>query len=68
MQTTMPGTSRLLPRRGAKSRRGEGRLLFTASVAATMPGPFHATYAASKSFVHSFAEAIWYELQTRASR
>jgi short-subunit dehydrogenase len=42
--------------------RGEGRLLFTASVAATMPGPFYATYAASKSFVHSFAEAIRYEL------
>jgi short-subunit dehydrogenase len=43
--------------------RGEGRLLFTASVAATMPGPYYATYAASKSFVHSFAEAIRYELK-----
>jgi uncharacterized protein len=42
--------------------RGEGRLLFTSSVAATMPGPFYATYAASKSFVHSFAEAIRNEL------
>jgi short-subunit dehydrogenase len=44
-------------------RRGEGRLLFTASVAATMPGPYYATYAASKSFVHSFAEAIRHELK-----
>ncbi len=43
--------------------RGEGRLLFTASVAATMPGPYYATYAGSKSFVHSFAEAIRHELQ-----
>jgi short-subunit dehydrogenase len=38
-------------------RRGEGSFLFTASVAATMPGPYYATYAASKSFVHSQAEA-----------
>ncbi len=44
-------------------RRGTGRLLFSASVAATMPGPFYATYAASKAFVHSFAEALRYELK-----
>jgi uncharacterized protein len=43
--------------------RDDGRLLFTASVAATMPGPYYATYAASKSFVQSFAEAIRYELR-----
>jgi uncharacterized protein len=43
-------------------REGRGRLLFTASIAATMPGPYHATYAASKAFVHSFAEAIRVEL------
>jgi short-subunit dehydrogenase len=43
-------------------RRGEGRLLFTASVAAKAPGPFHATYAASKAFVHSFAQALRVEL------
>jgi len=41
---------------------GSGRLLFTSSIAATAPGPFHATYAASKAFVHSFAEAIRTEL------
>ncbi len=41
--------------------RGEGRLLFTASVASTMPGPYYATYAASKAFVHSFAEALRHE-------
>jgi uncharacterized protein len=43
-------------------RAGSGRLLFTASIAATTPGPYHATYAASKAFVHSFAEAIRVEL------
>ncbi|MET3961594.1 short-subunit dehydrogenase [Marmoricola sp. OAE513] len=43
--------------------RGEGRLLFTASIAATSPGPFHATYAASKAFVHSFAEGLRVELE-----
>ena len=43
--------------------RGSGRILFTASVAATMPGPYYATYAASKSFVLSFAEALRYEVK-----
>jgi short-subunit dehydrogenase len=43
--------------------RGSGRLLFTASIAATAPGPFHAAYAASKAFVHSFAEALRTELK-----
>lgn len=44
-------------------RQGSGRLLFTASIAATMPGPYYATYAASKAFVHSFAEALRHELK-----
>lgn len=43
--------------------RGEGRVLFTASIAALMPGPFEAVYAASKAFIHSFAEAIRNELK-----
>jgi short-subunit dehydrogenase len=43
--------------------RGAGRLLITSSVAATMPGPFYATYAASKAFVQSFSEAIRHELR-----
>lgn len=42
---------------------GSGRILITSSIAATAPGPFHATYAASKAFGHSFAEAIRHELQ-----
>jgi short-subunit dehydrogenase len=43
--------------------RGEGRLLFTSSIASTMPGPFQAVYNASKSFVQSFALALRDELK-----
>jgi len=43
--------------------RDEGRILFTSSIAATMPGPFQAVYNASKSFVQSFALAIRNELK-----
>src|SRR5690606_13127581 len=39
-------------------RLGEGRVLITSSVAALMPGPYFATYAASKAFLLSFAEAL----------
>lgn len=43
-------------------RRGAGRVLFTSSVASQMPGPYYATYAASKAFIQSFAHALRYEL------
>jgi short-subunit dehydrogenase len=43
--------------------RGKGRVLFTSSIAATMPGPFDAVYNASKAFLQSFAQAIRNELQ-----
>jgi short-subunit dehydrogenase len=43
--------------------RDEGRLLFTSSIAATMPGSFQAVYNASKSFVQSFALALRNELK-----
>ena len=42
--------------------RDEGRLLFTSSIAATMPGGNQAVYNASKSFVQSFAQALQAEL------
>jgi short-subunit dehydrogenase len=42
---------------------GEGRMLFTSSIAATTPGPFMAVYNASKTFVKSFAEALREELR-----
>jgi short-subunit dehydrogenase len=43
-------------------RRGEGRVLFTSSIASTMPGTYQAVYNASKSFVQSFALALRAEL------
>ncbi|MGD9735597.1 MAG: SDR family NAD(P)-dependent oxidoreductase [Solirubrobacterales bacterium] len=43
--------------------RDEGRVLFTSSIAATMPGSFQAVYNASKSFVQSFALALRNELK-----
>jgi len=58
--STVHLAKRLLP---AMLNRGAGRMLFTASVASTMPGPFYATYAASKSFVLSFAEALRFEVK-----
>jgi uncharacterized protein len=45
--------------------RGEGRILFTSSIASTMPGTFSAVYNASKSFVQSFALALRTELEDR---
>jgi uncharacterized protein len=45
------------------SARNSGRILFTSSIASTMPGSYQAVYNASKSFVQSFAEAIRNELQ-----
>jgi short-subunit dehydrogenase len=35
--------------------RGQGRVLFTSSIAATMPRTFNAVYNASKAFIQSFA-------------
>jgi short-subunit dehydrogenase len=43
--------------------RDRGRILFTSSIAATMPGAFQAVYNASKSFVQSFALALRNELK-----
>lgn len=44
-------------------RRDRGRVLFTSSIASTMPGSFQAVYNASKSFVQSFAVALREELK-----
>lgn len=51
---------RLLP--GMVSR-GAGRVLFTSSIAAVMPGPFQAVYNASKAFLLSLSEALREELK-----
>jgi len=43
--------------------RGSGKVLFTSSIASQAPQPFQAVYAASKSFIQSFSEAIRNELK-----
>jgi short-subunit dehydrogenase len=46
--------------------RGEsGKILYTSSIAATMPGPYLSVYSASKAFVQSFAESMRYELKEK---
>lgn len=44
-------------------RKGHGRVLNLGSTAGFQPGPFMAVYYASKAFVNSFTEALWYELK-----
>jgi len=44
-------------------RSGGGKVLFTSSIAGTMPAPFLAVYGASKAFITSFAQAIRNELK-----
>ncbi|WBB80897.1 SDR family NAD(P)-dependent oxidoreductase [Micromonospora sp. WMMD882] len=60
VRSTVHLAKRLLP---GMVERGAGRVLFTSSIAATMPGPFQAVYNASKSFTQSFAEALRNELK-----
>ncbi|OBK19476.1 SDR family NAD(P)-dependent oxidoreductase [Mycobacterium asiaticum] len=43
--------------------RNHGRVLFTSSIAATMPGSYQAVYNASKSFIQSLSEALHDELR-----
>lgn len=38
--------------------RGQGRVLFTSSIASTMPGPYQAVYNATKAFISNFAAGI----------
>ncbi len=46
--------------------RDAGKVLFTSSIAAMMPGPYQSVYNASKSFIQSFAEALQDELRRTA--
>lgn len=45
--------------------RGEGKILYTSSIAAEMPGPYYSVYAATKAFLQSFAEGIRGEVQEK---
>lgn len=42
---------------------GSGRILFTASIAGTMPTPYEAVYGASKAFVRSLSQSLREELK-----
>lgn len=53
-------TRAVLPRFIAQ---GHGRILNIGSTAGFQPGPYMATYYASKAFVNSFSEALSYELR-----
>lgn len=48
-------TKRILP---AMVDRGEGKLLYTASISGTMPTPYEAVYGATKAFLISFVESV----------
>ena len=43
--------------------RGQGKVLLTSSIAATMPGSLQTVYNASKSFIQSLSEALYDELR-----
>lgn len=43
--------------------RGQGRILFTSSIAGTMPTPYQAVYGASKAFVRSLSQSLREELK-----
>lgn len=43
--------------------RGSGKILFTSSIAATMPAPLEAVYGASKAFIQSFSQSLRNELK-----
>ena len=45
------------------ARRNAGKVLFTSSIASTMPGSYQPVYNASKSFIQSLAEAVRDELK-----
>lgn len=44
-------------------KRDEGKILITSSIAAEMPGPYYAVYAATKAFLQSFTEGLRFELK-----
>jgi short-subunit dehydrogenase len=43
--------------------RGRGRILFTASIAGTMPTPYEAVYGATKAFLRSLSQSLREELK-----
>ena len=60
VKSTVHLAKRVLP---DMKQRDDGSVLFTSSIASTMPAPYEAVYAASKSFIQSFTEALQGELK-----
>jgi len=58
-------THQFLP---AMTARGRGNIINIASIAAFQPIPYLSVYAASKSFVLSFSEALWAEVKSNGVR
>ena len=64
IDTNITGTIYLTHRVARAMRdRGEGRILFTGSIAGFIPGTFQAVYNASKAFINSFSIALRHELK-----
>jgi short-subunit dehydrogenase len=64
LDTNVTGTIYLVQQIGRRMEAiGEGRILFTGSIAGYMPGSFAAVYNASKAFIDSFALALRNELK-----
>jgi short-subunit dehydrogenase len=63
VDTNISGTLALVHEVGNRMRtRGEGRILFTGSIAGFTPGSFQAVYNATKAFINSFSFALREEL------
>jgi len=64
IDTNITGTIYLVQKVGSDMRsRGQGRILFTGSIAGFTPGSFNATYNGTKAFVDSFSFALRNELK-----
>jgi short-subunit dehydrogenase len=64
IDTNVTGTIYLVQKIAAQMRdRGQGRILFTGSIAGLMPGTFQAVYNGTKAFIDSFAWALRNELK-----
>jgi short-subunit dehydrogenase len=64
VNTNITGTLDLVQQLATPMReRGQGRILFTGSIAGLMPGAFQAVYNGSKAFIDSFSFALRNELK-----
>jgi short-subunit dehydrogenase len=64
IDTNITGTIYLVQQVAARMvERGQGRILFTGSIAGLIPGSFQAVYNGSKAFIDSFAWALRNELK-----